>query len=46
MRPGTWCPRTRTARDLYVASVLVSTLDSLKMEYPEPPPGLDKIRID
>ena len=33
-------------RDLYVASVLVSTLDSLKMEYPEPPPGLDKIRID
>lgn len=33
-------------RDLYVCSVLVATLKSLKMRYPEPAPGLDKIVIE
>ena len=32
-------------RDLYVCAVLVETLTSLKMQYPNPPPGLDKIVI-
>lgn len=32
-------------RDLYVSSVLVSTLAGLKMEYPDPPAGLDKVVI-
>ena len=32
-------------RDVYVCSVLVETLSSLKMKYPNPPPGLDKIVI-
>ncbi|MBL0122100.1 MAG: polyphosphate kinase 2 family protein [Betaproteobacteria bacterium] len=32
-------------RDLYVSSVLVSVLSNLKMRYPDPPPGLDKIVI-
>ena len=33
-------------RDLYVSSVLVSTLAGLKMAYPDPPAGLEKVRID
>ncbi len=33
-------------RDLYVCSVLVATLKILKMRYPEPAPGLDKIVIE
>ena len=32
-------------RDLYVCAVLVETLSSLKMQYPNPPPGLDKVVI-
>ena len=32
-------------RDLYVCSVLVATLGNLKMRYPDPPPGLDKVVI-
>ena len=32
-------------RDVYVSSVLVQTLRGLKMEYPDPPAGLDKIVI-
>ena len=32
-------------RDLYVCSVLVSTLVSLKMQYPDPPADLDKVVI-
>jgi PPK2 family polyphosphate:nucleotide phosphotransferase len=32
-------------RDMYVAQVLVDTLDSLKMAYPKAPPGLDKVKI-
>jgi PPK2 family polyphosphate:nucleotide phosphotransferase len=32
-------------RDLYVSSVLVSTLAGLKMEYPDPPAGLNKVVI-
>ena len=32
-------------RDLYVCSVLVATLKNLKMQYPDPPPGLDKVVI-
>ena len=32
-------------RDLYVCSVLVSTLVSLKMQYPDPPAGLDKVVV-
>ena len=32
-------------RDLYVCSVLVATLKNLKMRYPDPPPGLDKVVI-
>ena len=30
-------------RDLYVCSVLVSVLSNLKMQYPDPPAGLDKV---
>ena len=30
-------------RDLYVCSVLVATLSNLKMQYPDPPAGLDKV---
>lgn len=33
-------------RDLYVCSVIVSTLRDLKMRYPDPAPGLDKIVIE
>ena len=33
-------------RDLYVCSVLVSTLRDLKMQYPAPPAGLDKVVIE
>ena len=32
-------------RDLYISSVLVSTLRDLNMRYPDPAPGLDKIVI-
>lgn len=32
-------------RDLYVCSVLVETLSNLKMGYPDPPKGLEKIVI-
>ncbi|MCY7386470.1 MAG: polyphosphate kinase 2 family protein [Burkholderiales bacterium] len=32
-------------RDLYVCSVIVSTLRDLKMRYPDPAPGLEKIVI-
>ncbi len=32
-------------RDVYVCSVLVETLSSLKMQYPNPPPGLENIVI-
>ena len=32
-------------RDLYVCCVLVETLTNLKMRYPDPAPGLDKIVI-
>ena len=32
-------------RDLYVCSVLVEVLSNLHMQYPDPPPGLDKIVI-
>jgi PPK2 family polyphosphate:nucleotide phosphotransferase len=32
-------------RDLAVASVLASTLEDLKMKFPAPGPGLDKIKI-
>jgi PPK2 family polyphosphate:nucleotide phosphotransferase len=32
-------------RDLYVCSVIVETLSNLKMRYPDPAPGLDKIVI-
>ena len=32
-------------RDLYVCSVLVDVLSNLRMKYPDPPPGLDKIVI-
>ena len=32
-------------RDLYVCSVLVSTLVSLKMQYPDPPAGLEKVVV-
>lgn len=32
-------------RDLYVSSVLVSTLAGLKMKYPDPPAGLEKVRV-
>ncbi len=32
-------------RDLYVCSVIVSTLSDLNMRYPDPAPGLDKIVI-
>ena len=32
-------------RDVYVCSVLVETLSSLKMKYPNPPPGLEKVVI-
>jgi PPK2 family polyphosphate:nucleotide phosphotransferase len=32
-------------RDLYVAQVLVETLESLKMAYPKAAPGLDKLKI-
>lgn len=32
-------------RDLYVCSVVVNELSSLKMKYPEPPAGLDKLVI-
>ena len=30
-------------RDLYVCSVLVNVLSDLKMQYPDPPAGLDKV---
>ena len=30
-------------RDLYVCSVLVNVLSKLKMQYPDPPAGLDKV---
>ena len=30
-------------RDLYVCSVLVEVLSNLKMQYPDPPAGLDKV---
>ena len=33
-------------RDLYVCSVLVETLGKLKMQYPAPPAGLDRIEIE
>ena len=33
-------------RDLYVCSVIVSTLRDLNMRYPDPAPGLDKIVIE
>jgi PPK2 family polyphosphate:nucleotide phosphotransferase len=33
-------------RDLYVGSVLVSALEGLGMQYPEPAPGLDKVVIE
>jgi len=33
-------------RDLVISSVLVETLDSLDLRYPEPAAGLDRIRID
>ena len=33
-------------RDLYVCSVLVATLGNLKMQYPAPPAGIDKIVIE
>ena len=33
-------------RDLYVCSVLVGTLSNLKMRYPDPPAGLDKVVIE
>ena len=33
-------------RDLYVCSVLVYTLSNLKMHYPGPPAGLDKVVIE
>jgi PPK2 family polyphosphate:nucleotide phosphotransferase len=32
-------------RDVYVAQVLVETLTALKMKYPEPAPGLEKVKI-
>jgi PPK2 family polyphosphate:nucleotide phosphotransferase len=32
-------------RDLYVSSVLVKTLEDLKMVYPKPAAGLDKVKI-
>ena len=32
-------------RDLYVSSVLVKALEDLKMEYPKPAEGLDKVKI-
>lgn len=32
-------------RDLYVCSVIVSTLANLKMTYPDPPSGLDSVAI-
>ena len=32
-------------RDLYVCSVIVSTLRDLNMRYPDPAPGLDKIVV-
>ncbi len=32
-------------RDVYVCAVLVSTLNNLKMQYPDPPAGLDKVVI-
>ncbi len=32
-------------RNLVVSTVLVNTLKSLKMEYPKPAPGLDKIKV-
>ncbi|MEQ1518372.1 MAG: polyphosphate kinase 2 family protein [Usitatibacteraceae bacterium] len=32
-------------RDLYVCSVIVETLTSLKMKYPDPEPGLSKIVV-
>jgi PPK2 family polyphosphate:nucleotide phosphotransferase len=32
-------------RDVYVCSALVETLSSLKMKYPNPPPGLENIVI-
>jgi PPK2 family polyphosphate:nucleotide phosphotransferase len=32
-------------RDLYVSSVLVKTLEDLKMVYPKPAEGLDKVKI-
>ena len=32
-------------RDLYICSVLVSTLRDLKMRYPDAPPGLDKMVV-
>jgi PPK2 family polyphosphate:nucleotide phosphotransferase len=32
-------------RDLYVGSVVVTALGNLKMHYPDPPPGLDKVVI-
>ena len=33
-------------RDVYVCSVLVATLSNLKMRYPDPPAGLDKVVIE
>ena len=32
-------------RDLYVAKVLVDTLEALDLRYPDPPPGLDKLVV-
>ena len=33
-------------RDVYVSSVLVSVLSNLKMQYPDPAPGLDQVVIE
>jgi polyphosphate kinase 2 (PPK2 family) len=33
-------------RNLVISSVLVETLESLDLRYPEPPEGLDKVKID
>ena len=33
-------------RDLIISAILVDTLRGLRMRYPPPPPGLDRVRLD
>ena len=45
-RPGTSCRRPEVVPQPGGLEILVETLESLDMGYPEPAPGLDKIVID